>query len=206
MKTCFLALLLFGSIVYWRLSAPEIRAAVQPDQTSGSTGGRPSTDYEIMQRGVQRESRKLGIPNLREAASNSASETRIWVGFGTAYPRLLILKLDKGKEAAAFFTAKPGTPTTMVESSLAPPTSGWTALQTLLRDRGISSPLVLALDEKHIPDFDEETIVIEVRLGRSYSMVFFPTVSETVDGKKALDVCETLEREFNILMGCRYKG
>ena len=202
MKIGFLALLLSSCIV----SLPDPGPKHVEAQASGFAAGRQESDYEIVLRAVQSESKKLGIPSLSEAPSNSASEVRIWVGFARAYPRLVVLKLEKGKEGAVFFTATRGPQTTMTESSLKTPRSGWIALQAFLRDRGVTSPIALALDDKHIPDADEELIVIETGSGRSYSMVFFPTVTKAADGKRALEVCETMEREFDVQMGCRYKA
>lgn len=189
MKSWYLTLLLVASIMY-----PQVQAH------------RPESEYESMLRAIQRESKKLGLRSLSEAAASSAPEVRIWVGFGLAYPRCLVLKLDKGQEAAMFYTARRGKQTTITGSSLNPPKSGWAALKTLLKERGITSPLTFALDDKQIPDADEELLAIEIASRGSYSMVFFPTVTQTSDGKRALEVCKTLEREFSIEMGCHYQA
>src|SRR5437868_14668638 len=47
----------------------------------------------LMQQFLKRESLRLGIGNLREAATDDETEIRIWVGFGIAYPRCFILNI-----------------------------------------------------------------------------------------------------------------
>lgn len=211
MKTSLLILILSVSIINWR-SSPT-KSSENDLQRFGTyhrqrdvLNGQALSNYELVQRALHRQSLKLKISSLKEVASKSEVETRVWVGFGLAYPRCFILKRGKERQTAVFITAKPaGAETLMTETSLDSPKSGWTAFDTFLKDQGISSPLRLALDDKHLPDDDEEIIAVEIRSGASYSMVFFPTTVETTDGKKVLAVCHRIEREFNIQMGCSYQ-
>jgi hypothetical protein len=83
---------------------------------------------------------------------------------------------------------------------LSAPSSGQDEFERFLKDQGIDSPIKLSLDDRETPGPDEETIVIEVKSGPIYSMVFFPSNTETEDGKKAWAVWEKIKREFNIGM------
>ena len=69
-------------------------------------------------------------------------------------------------------------------------------------DQGIDSPLKLSLDNEHVVDPDEESIVVEVKSGTLYSMVFFSLSPGNADGRKVVAVCRMVEREFNVIMGC----
>lgn len=167
--------------------------------------------YEAMQNAIKRESLELGMENLREHVTDSETETetRIWVGFGLAYPRCFILKNLNGKQKAFYVIPKKivskaamDIEVSMTKTVLDAPQSGWYEFERFLKSQGIDSPIRLSLDDKHLPDPDEESIVVEVKSGTSYSMVFFSLYTENEDGRKLLEVCRNIEREFNIKLGC----
>jgi hypothetical protein len=169
------------------------------------------TQYEAIQNRIKGEYLKLKIMNLKEAVSDSENETRIWVGFGLTYSRCLVLKHLNGKQKAFYIGPNIiGSKAEMdmkgevliTETVLDDPQSGWGELDRFLKEQGVDSPIKLSLDEQHMPDPDEQYIVVETKSGALYSMVFFSLYTETEDGQKALKVCRRMEQEFNVRMGC----
>lgn len=168
--------------------------------------------YETLQYLLKQESLKLSIEDLREAKlSDGESEIRIWLGFGLAYPRCFMLRNLNGREEAAFigprkvsFDARSvgNAQVLMPKIPLGPPRIGWPQFDQLLKQQGFGSPIQLTLDESYTADPDEEIIVVEAKSGASYSMVFFPVFTESVDGRKALAVCKMIEQQFAIRVGC----
>jgi len=65
------------------------------------------------------------------------------------------------------------------------PRSGWATFDGYLREQGVTNPLRFALDNKHVIDPDEGSIVIETKIGPDYSMIFFPLGTESDDGKRS---------------------
>ena len=168
-----------------------------------------SSQNAAVQRSLKKESLKLNLKTLRE--SDSRDEMRVWVGFGLITPRCFTLKRVKGVEQAMYYatTSKrisdvPGKKYQVenIATPLTSPTSGWKAFDVFLKSRGIDSPIKLTSDFNYQPDPDGELLVIEMKSQGVYSMVFFPTVTKTPDGMKALDVCHKIENEFKIKMGC----
>jgi hypothetical protein len=161
---------------------------------------------------IKRESLKSKINNLREEVlSDSETEIRIWIGFGLAYPRCFILRYSNGHTKAFYLAPKPNGAKAATDSSgevliskavLNAPASGWDEFNRFLKEQGIDAPLKLSLDESQLPDPDAESMVVEAKSGTRYSMVFFSLHADSEDGRKALEVCRRIEREFNVRLGC----
>ncbi len=168
--------------------------------------------YQDMLDEIKRESLKSKMNNLREEGlSDSEAEIRIWIGFGLAYPRCFILRYSNGNPTAFYLAPKPNGTKAATDSSgevliaktvLNAPASGWEEFNRFLKEEGIDYPLRLSLDESQISDPDAESMVVEVRSGTRYSMVFFSLHADSQDGRKALEVCRRIEREFKVRMGC----
>jgi len=167
--------------------------------------------YETIQKAIVRESSKLKIGKLKDMVSSPETETRVWVGFGLAYPRCVILRNLNGKQDALYIAPRiiGGNAALDVRGKvirakvpLPPPKSGWAEFGRFLKSKGIESPLRLSPDKGHVPDPDQESIVVEQKSQGSYNMVFFPLYTESKDGEKALAVCRRIEQEFHIRMGC----
>lgn len=166
------------------------------------------TQSRIIQRGLKRESLKLNLEPLSE--SDSEDEIRLWVGFGLLTPRCFTSKRVGRVQKAMYYATKSkpapeGAATKygveQIATVLGSPKSGWQNFEVFLRSRGIDSPIKLTSD-LDLTDTDGEDIIIEVRSRGVYSMVFFPTETKSLDGLKARDVCQKIENEFNIKMGC----
>ncbi len=163
--------------------------------------------YEAMLIAIKGESAKLGMSSLRDSLNVPGTEVRVMVGFGLAFPRCFILRNSNGKYEAFFVTAKiVGGKAAMdrnrriLSTRIASPApaSGWDEFDRFLKDQGIESPIKLSLDDRYTPDPDQETIVVEVKTGSVYSMVFFFSNTESEDGKKAWAVWAKIRREFDL--------
>jgi hypothetical protein len=164
---------------------------------------------EIVQTSLKEESIKLNLQPLTE--NQSQDEIRFWVGFGLITPRCFTLKRVKGAEESMYYaTTSKRLPDAVplryqvenIATALASPKSGWTNLNGFLKTNGIDYPVGLKSDFNYLADPDGEMIVIEIKSAGAYSMVFFPTNTESPDGLKARSVCKKIEDEFNIKMGC----
>ena len=165
--------------------------------------------YELTLSALSAESAKLGISSLKDSSDAPGTEVRVLVGFGLAHPRCFILTNSNGTHEASFITAKVrGGRAAMDEEgrilstriALHSPASGWDEFEQFLKNQGIEYPLKLSLDDNAALDPDEEVIVVEVKSGSVYRMVFFPANTESEDGKKAWAVWEKIRREFDIKM------
>ncbi|MCU1264587.1 MAG: hypothetical protein JWM21_905 [Acidobacteria bacterium] len=164
--------------------------------------------YEAMETEIESESRKLAIENLK--ARRIADEIRVWVGFGVTYPRLFILQLS-GERHATFLTfttpqdrhAGDKMEATATKTALGPPKSGWDELEKSLKVKGIGSPLRLSQESsQYTRSPDVQVIVIEVKSGGEYGMVFFHLDNKSDDAQTALSVCRRIEQDFLINMYC----
>lgn len=166
---------------------------------------------ETMLRAIKREAQWSKLTNLSAVLLRPGeSELRLWADFVTS-TRCFDLKDKNGKKRAVFISAEITHPPSRtgqaprvlpVHTVLNAPQSGWLEFDRYLKEQGIEYPLRFSLDDKHSSDPDEGSIVIEMKSGANYSMVFFPLFTETADGKRALEVCRKIEQEFHIKLGC----
>jgi hypothetical protein len=168
------------------------------------------TQYLAMGKELRRAARNLGLENLSDSAE-TRDEIRIWVGFGIILPTCLVLTRIRNVNDATFIAPKVRADKVEMDSKgnviyaktmLGPPKSGWEKLDGFLDEQGIDSPIRLSPKRHYTIDPDETFVVIEARSGTAYDMVFFPTVDEGTEAKKALGACRRLESEFGINMGC----
>lgn len=83
------------------------------------------------------------------------------------------------------------------------PKSGWKDLEDYLIQKGIHVPLPYSLDtEESSPILDERTIDLEIKEGEKYSLVSYREFTKSIDGQIIIKVCSSLEKEFNIVIGC----
>ena len=224
MKRCWLTSLLFvllglgcqcagSSDRVATLTNNNVSTNVQTQSNSDSKG---KTDlqnrYEDMLHAIKQESLKSRITNLsEEILSDSETEIRFWVGFGLAYPRCFILRYSSRQPRAFFLAPKTSgakgaihtsAEVSRVRTVLNAPASGWDEFNSFLKGEGIDYPLQLLGEENQIVDPDAESIVVEIKSGTRYSMVSYSLDPDTDDGRKVVEVCRRIEREFNVWMGC----
>ena len=192
---------------------PQSNGATQTGSPSSSTENDVKrkkilqAQIEAIQDAIKRESLKLKINNLRDAASEAKIEIRIWVGFGVLYPRCFIMKELNGRREAFFIAPKRvGRETDgkvkLGKAVLESPKSGWNEFAEFIKKQEIDSPMKLSFDDQYVPDPDEESIAIEVKSHGNYEMVFYTLSTKSEDGQKALEACRKIEQEFGIRMGC----
>ena len=164
---------------------------------------------EAMRRTLKREAKWANLEDLEEHSQTPLhSETRIWVGFDGAETPCFIVRSDATQKSATLISARfvrrdGKVKATPVRTELTAPQSGWSSFETNLKDQGVTNPLKFSLDNLHMVDPDEGSIVIETKSGSAYSMVFFPLGTQTEDGNRAFQICQKVEQEFGISMRCR---
>jgi len=168
--------------------------------------------YEQMLPQVARLAKEAGIPNLKDAnLSDAQTELRLWMGLGLITPRCFMLKIDNGNPTSSFATVKivrnkgvflNGNPV-YVNAPLNAPHSGWPTFLAFLRQNGIDTSINLALDKHYEPDPDQEFLILEMKTGSRHTLVHYLDSTVTADGKKAFAVCEKIQNEFDIRLGCK---
>ncbi|MGQ0762683.1 MAG: hypothetical protein ACT4OT_11825 [Acidobacteriota bacterium] len=167
--------------------------------------------YEQMLPEVARLAKEAGIPNLKDVnLTDSQTELRLWKGLGMVSLRCFTMKNDNGNPTASFTSVKiVGNRSVIrkgnlvyVNKPLKAPHSGWPNLLASLKLNGIDSSINLATDKRYEPYPDAEHLIFEMKTGARHTLAHYIDSTETVDGKKALAVCETLENEFDIRIGC----
>lgn len=164
--------------------------------------------YEAMETEIDSESRKLKIENLK--LIRGRDEIRVWVGFGVTHPRLFILQLSSERQATflTLTTLRDGhagdkMEETVTKTTLDPPKSGWDEFEKFLKGQGIDSPMRLSQESsQYIRSPDVQVIVIEVKSGDDYGMVFFHLDNKSDAAQRALSVCRRIEQDFHINMYC----
>jgi hypothetical protein len=166
--------------------------------------GLPTPPYDEMLGQVAELSEQAEIVNLKEAKlTDGQSEIRIWKGFGMTYPRCFILRIENGNASGSFVSPKVNKRKIVYATkALNAPHAGWHDLMTYLREHGIDSSVDLSLDKYYHPDPDGETLVLEMRSGSYHSMAYYNDSTATVEGKKAFGICQKIEKEFDVVLGC----
>jgi hypothetical protein len=193
------------------LSTPNDNSATLSSKDSAREG-LPPIPYDEMLREVAVLSKQAGIANLKDAnMSDVQTELRIWKGRGLTYPRCFILRITNGIPAASYSAPKvigskavfhKGNPV-YVNTSLNAPHSGWENLFDYLKQHGIESSIDLALDKRHMPDPDSEELVLEMKNGPRHTMAYYDDSTATADGKRAFAICQKIENDFDIHLGCQ---
>jgi hypothetical protein len=156
--------------------------------------------------------KQSGIPNLKDAnLSNAQTELRLWRGLGLITPRCFVLKIDNGNPIASIATAKivgnkgvyRNGNLVYANRPLTVPRSGWPTLLEFLRQNGIDRSINLTLDKHYEPYPDAEALILEMKTGSRHTMVYYIDSTVTADGKKAFAVCENIQNEFDIQLGCK---
>jgi len=174
--------------------------------------GLPPPSYEQMLLQVTRLAKEVGIPNLKDAnLSDAQTQFRLWMGLGLITPRCFMLKIDNGNPTASFATVKivgnkgvflNGNPV-YVNAPLNAPHSGWATFLAFLRQNGIDTSINIALDKHYKPDPDQESLILEMKTGSRHTLVHYINSTVADDSKKAFAVCEQIQNEFDIQVGCK---
>jgi hypothetical protein len=164
----------------------------------------PQAHSAAIESSLRREAEKLGLKTLNDPMADYSSEIRVWVGFGIVYPRCFILRRTAGKQEAFFMTYEILGSNKKVKVSktvLKPPRSGWSEFERFLKVQGIDFPIKLT--SQLSPDPDVQIIVVQTGSKDVYSMVYFSLNGDSQDFQRVQAVCEKIEDEFEIVMGCK---
>jgi len=186
--------------------------ATTPSSDGSTSEGLPPIPCDEMLREVAGLSKQAGIENLKDAKLRDGQiEIRIWKGFGLTYPRCFILGITNGIRAASYSAPKivggkalfhKGNPV-YANTPINAPHSGWDNLLAYLKEHGIRSSVDLALDKRRMPDPDSEELVLEMKNGPRHTMAYYNDSTGTADGKRAFAICQKIENEFDIHLGCQ---
>lgn len=166
-----------------------------------------SEKIEIAKKTLKRNSKSFALKNLRDKTiAPSNMEIRIWSDQETLLHCLIISK-NGNVWKASFLSGE------FIEDKLTllkkrsqdnlSPKSGWNNISMLI-DKNIGFPFPYEIDDSDaVLEPDEGTIVLEVKKGENYGLVFYRKFSESVDGKTIIELCKLLQDEFNLDLGCR---
>ena len=156
---------------------------------------------DAMRAALKREGSKLNLEDLAELKFGpDQNEMRVWVGLGVLVPRCFVLKSGNDLRQASYLTIQDSAVKTQV---LDPPRSGWPTFDQLLRHHKVTLPIELKPDDQHVADPDEEIIAIELKSGEWYDLLYYSLGTESEDGKSVVTLCQAIENEFAIRMGCK---
>lgn len=182
-----------------------------PTQSEPEQGVSPMT-YAQMLPHISRLSKEAGIPNLKNAnLSVAQTELRLWMGLGLITPRCFILKTDNGKPSASFVSSKISGNRAVfhkgklvyLNKALNGPHSGWPNFLAYLKQNGIESSIELAPEKRYEPYPDAEVLILEMKTGSRHTLAHYIDSTVAKDGKKAFAVCEKVQNEFDINLGCK---
>lgn len=91
------------------------------------------------------------------------------------------------------------------KKTLSVPKSGWENVIYYLEQEGIQIPLPYSWDtQKSLILDDEAAISLELKQGEKYDLISYGEATESPDGKTVVRICNYLEDEFQIKIGCGY--
>ena len=191
----------------------KVPAAIEVSPSPALTDdGLPPMSYEQMIPELARLSKQAGLTNLRDlGVKDSQTEFRLWKGFGLAYPRCFVLRIENDNASASFVSPKVVADKAVVNNGhpvyantpLKAPRSGWSNLLTYLKQNGIDSSINLTLDKRYHPYPDAEALILEMKTGSRHTMAHYIDSTVSNDGKKAFAICEKIQLEFDIQLACR---
>lgn len=159
---------------------------------------------------LKKDSKTLGIENLKDKKAPADFELRIWSDQETLLHCLLISNKD-GKWEASMLTGdlmldrRTGYQYLKKTKSLKnfSPKSGWKEISDVFSSRGIRFPFSYKIDEVNMPpEPDEGLVKVELRSDKQYGLAFYQKLSDSDDAKKIIELCRWLQDEFDIDLGC----
>ena len=193
-------------------SAEDKRQVVNSTSTAlQEFDGSPPIPYDKMLLMVANLSKQTGVANLKDTKlRDGQTEIRIWIGFGLITPRCFMIAIRRGRASASFLTVRVRGNKAVyrngdfvyINPPVKAPRSGWGSFLAYLKQHGIGTSIELALDKREIVDEDSEELVLEMKSGSRHAMAYYNVSTASVDGKKALEVCQQIRNEFDVNLGC----
>lgn len=166
---------------------------------------------------VKTTSKDFYLENLKEKRlSNDEKELRIWSeqSQGTILNCLVIHKSVEKWQAILYsvhvigelgeYEKTPQGKNLVHKKILTDPTSGWKNINNYLIQQGIKTPLSFSWDtNQELIIEDEGSVTLEIKQGDNYDLVSYGEFTESTDGKTIVRVCNYLENEFRVKIGCK---
>ena len=165
---------------------------------------------------IKKTSKDFGLQNLKDIKlSDNEVEIRIWAELRYEIVNCLVLHKSAEKWGASVVSARVADYGTYEKNKegkiivdnrkLSNPRSGWESVNSYLEQKNIHVPLPYAWDTQTNQFFnDEGKVALEVKEGKNYSLVSYREFTDTSDGKTVINVCNYLENEFDVRIGCGY--
>lgn len=175
---------------------------------------------KFMRSAIVEVSKKAGLVPLKEKPiKTDFLELRLWGDLGLAVERVFILERSANNNWAAQMatsqqnyvekTSDDGsyritkTDVTVKNYNDLKPKSGWNVVSEYLESNGIYPPLNYSFDLPDDPSMDEGFFILEVKADEKHDFVGYGWFTESADGKKFKEICEFVEDEFDVNMGCK---
>lgn len=131
-------------------------------------------------------------------------EFRLWTNVGNFFEKILIVNKTANEARASFFDVeRSGNSLKFNTKYVTAPRSGWeNFFRTIREHRGVQVPLPLNLDPPTRPVRDEGLVFLEILDHGNYDFVYCGQLTTSFDGKRLLDLCEYMSREFNVHLDC----
>lgn len=160
---------------------------------------------KIISMEIQDYSQEIGLSNLEGTSfANNDYEVRIWVGFSLFTPRLFLFHQNSRESLASYYAADSASRKIQYnKTSLNKPKSGWNNFRQYLIEQQISLTKKPYPKKEKFIDPDEELVVIEMKTKDDYLLVAYLIRTINPRGKKVLDICRKVEKEFAVVrLGC----
>lgn len=173
-----------------------------------------SERIKSIERAISKTSRDFDLRNLKDITlSKDDVEIRIWAELRYEIVNCLVLQKAKEKWNASLISVnvtdygeyeKTKQNKISVNKRILPkPKSGWKNLNSFLIEKKIKLPLEYSLDLKTtMPVLEEGTVTLEIKEGDNYAVVNYKEFTDSFDGKSVVGVCNHLENEFKVKIGC----
>ncbi len=167
---------------------------------------------------IKTTSKEFYLQNLKGGKlSSDEAEIRIWSEQtqGTILNCLVLYKKTENWQANLYsirvigelgeYEKTPQGKNLVNKKTLSVPKSGWRNVINYLTQKGVKIPLTYSWDMQNtLVVEDEGSITLELKQGVNYDLVSYGELTESLDGKSVVNVCNYLENEFQIKIGCGY--
>lgn len=166
------------------------------------------SDFEAA---LKKMSQTYGLSSLKGEKIPSEFELRFWSSPGLAFPTCLILTRTEHNWEAKLLSSRAQDMSQADKSGRIPvketkglkPNSGWNLLENLLQESGVTVPLLFGRESDNAPPIpDEGEVFLEIKENNKYDVIGYRAFTKNPDGKRLLDFCSRLEKEFDVSIGC----
>lgn len=132
-------------------------------------------------------------------------ELRLWNILGVDDEKVLVINDENGKFSAVLHSVinESGKPLKVRRQTLLPK-DGWAAFSEYTKEQQINNELYFQLDPLDtLPIIDESVLFLEYKNSKGYKFAYFSQYTKSADGVRLLRICEEMERQFRVDLGCK---